>query len=67
MQKQLLGIIYVDFYAAGQLLITFSVFAKYLHNSAVHQLFIDFKAAYDPVGREILHNIPLSLVSPWNW
>jgi len=30
MQKKLLGIIYVDFYATGQLLITFSVFAKYL-------------------------------------
>jgi hypothetical protein len=27
------------------------------HNAAVHQLFIDFKTAYDPVGREILYNI----------
>ena len=30
MQRKLLGIINVDFYATGQLLITYSAFAKYL-------------------------------------
>ena len=28
-----------------------------LHNEAVHQLFIDFKKAYDSVRREALYNI----------
>ena len=36
-------------------------------NKAVHQLFIDFKKAYDSVRREALYNISLSLVSPRNW
>jgi len=44
----------VDSDAIGQLLITSSVFVKYLrkkweHNEAVHQFFIDFKKAYDSV------------------
>ena len=30
---------------------------KWEHNEAVHQLFIDFKKAYDSVRREILYNI----------
>jgi len=52
----------VDSDAIGQLLIIYSVFVKYLkkkweHNEAVHQLFIDFKKAYDLVRREALYNI----------
>ena len=40
---------------------------KWEHNEAVHQLFIDFKKAYDSVRREALYNIlSLSLVSPRN-
>ena len=40
----------------------YSAFLKYLkkkweYNEAVHQLFIDFKKAYDSVRREVLHNI----------
>jgi hypothetical protein len=30
---------------------------KWEYNETVHQLFIDFKKAYDSVGREVLHNI----------
>jgi hypothetical protein len=30
---------------------------KWEYNEAVHQLFIDFKEAYDSVGREVLYNI----------
>jgi len=43
-------------------LIIYSAFAKYLtkkweYNEGVHQLFIDFKKAYDSVRREILYKI----------
>jgi hypothetical protein len=50
----------VDFDITGQLLIIHSAFVKYLRrngNEAVHQLFIDFKKAYDSVRREVLCNI----------
>ena len=30
---------------------------KWKYNAAVHQLFIDFKKAYDSVRREVLYNI----------
>jgi hypothetical protein len=29
------------------------------YNETVHQLFIDFKKAYDSVRREVLYNIPI--------
>ena len=59
----------MDSDAIGQLLITYSVFVKYLkkkweHNEAVHQLFIDFKKAYDSVRREALHNILIEFGIP---
>jgi len=59
----------VDSDAIGQLLITSSVFVKYLrkkweHNEAVHQLFIDFKKAYDSVRREALYNILIEFGIP---
>ena len=73
MQKKLLGIINVDFDATGQLLIMYPAFVKYFkkweYNEAVHQLFIDFKKAYDSVRREVLYNIlvefdiPMKLVT----
>ena len=47
----------MDSDAIGQLLIIYSVFVKYLRkngNTAVHQLFIDFKKAYDSVRRKAL-------------
>ena len=68
-----MGISKVDFDATDQLLIIYSAFVKYLkkkweYNEAVHQLFIDFKKAYDSVRREVLYNtliefgIPMKLV-----
>ena len=44
----------------GQILIIYSSYIlyekKWEHNEAVHQLFIDFKKAYDSVRREALYN-----------
>jgi hypothetical protein len=37
---------------------------KWEHNEAVHQLFIEFKKAYDLVRSEILYNIPIEFVIP---
>jgi len=39
---------------------------KWEYNEAVHQLFIDFKKAYLSVRREVLYNIHIEFVSPWN-
>ena len=39
---------------------------KWEHNEAVHQLFIDFKKAYDSVRREALYNILIEFVIPEN-
>jgi hypothetical protein len=52
----------VDFDAAGQLLIIYSAFVKYLrkkweYDEAVYELFIDLKKAYDSVRRGALYNI----------
>jgi len=53
-----MGIINVDFDAIGQQLITFCIQQilekKWEKNEAVHQLFIDFKKAYETVRREAL-------------
>jgi hypothetical protein len=58
MQGKLLGFTSVDFDATGELLIIYSAFIKYLRKiewtEAVHQLFIDFKKAYELVRREFL-------------
>jgi len=37
---------------------------KWEHNEAVHQLFIDFKKAYDSVWREALYNILIEFGIP---
>ena len=62
MQEKLLWVINVDFDITGQPLIIYSAFARYFrkkweYNEEVHQLFIDFKKAYDSVKREVLYNI----------
>ena len=69
MQRKLLGIINVDFDATGQLLTIYSAFIKYWrgeweHNEAVHQLFTDFKKAYDSVRTEVLYNILMESGTP---
>ena len=62
----------MDSDATGQLLIVYSAFVKYLkkkweYNEAVHQLFIDFKKAYDSVKTEVLNNILIEFGVPSNW
>ena len=52
----------MDFDATSQLLIIYCAFVivlekKWEYNEAVHQLFIEFKKAYDSVRREVLYNI----------
>jgi hypothetical protein len=37
---------------------------KWEYNEAVHQLFIDFKRAYDSVKREVLYNILIEFGIP---
>jgi hypothetical protein len=37
---------------------------KWEYNGTVHQLFIDFKKAYDSVRREVLYNIPIEFGIP---
>jgi len=69
MRRKLLGIINVDSDATGQLVIIFSAFVKYLrkkweYNETVHQLFIDFKKAYDSVRMEVLYNILIEFGVP---
>ena len=39
---------------------------KWEYNEVVHQLFIDFKKAYDSVRREALYNILIKTVIPMN-
>jgi hypothetical protein len=69
MQRKYLGIINVDFNAAGHLLFIYFTFVKYLknkweYNEAVYQLFIDFKKAYDSARREFLYNILIEFSTP---
>jgi len=69
MQRKLLAIINVDFDATGQLLIIYSAFVKYLrkkweYSKAVHQLFTDFKKAYDSVRKEVMYNILIKFHIP---
>jgi hypothetical protein len=57
---KLLGTISVDFDVTHQLQISFSAFVSYWRkngNKTVHQLFIDFKKAYDSMRREVLYSI----------
>jgi hypothetical protein len=62
------SIIAVYFDAAGQLLVMYSAFIKYLkkweYNEALHQLFIDFKRALIKLRWRSCTLLPLSLTSP---
>jgi hypothetical protein len=69
MQMKLLGITNVDSGIIDQLLIKFSVSGRYWRkkwefNGTVHQLFTDFKKAYNSVRREILYNIITEFGTP---
>jgi hypothetical protein len=68
----LLGIISVGFDVQYLLLIRFFTFVRYWRKTleyyeTVHQLFTDFKIAYDSVRRELFYNIPFSLECPCNY
>ena len=59
--EEIIGDHQFGFDAIGQQLIIYSAFIKYLrkkleYNEAVHQLFTNFKQAYDSVRREVLYN-----------
>jgi hypothetical protein len=51
-------------------MIIYSAFVKYLrkkkgeYNEAMHQLFVDFKKAYDSLRREVLYNILIEFGIP---
>jgi len=70
MQRKLLGIFNVDFDATGQLLFIYSAFVRFEkkleYTEAVHQLFTDFKKAYDSVRREDLYNFLIEFGIPMN-
>jgi hypothetical protein len=69
MQMKLLGITNADSNVRGQLLIRFFYIhqileKKWEYNGTVHQLFIDFKKAYDSVRRKALYNILIEFGIP---
>jgi hypothetical protein len=64
MQMKLLGTTNAAFDIIGQRQI---LEKKWECNGTVHQLFIDFKEAYDSVRREDYATFSLSLEYPGNW
>jgi hypothetical protein len=70
MSVKLLGIISVGSVITDLLWIRFSTFGsryqrkKSEYNGTVHQLFINFKKAYDSIKREVLYNILLEFGIP---
>jgi len=63
-----LGIINVDSDTTGQLLITYFAFVKYLgkdgNTMKQYVISLDFKKAYDSVGREVFYNILIEFGIP---
>jgi hypothetical protein len=64
-----LGINSVGFDVTDQLLIKSVAFVKccrkeWEYNETVHQLFVDFKKAYDSVRREVLYNVLIEFGVP---
>ena len=69
MRRKLSGIINVVFNATDRLLIIYSCIRQILekkweYSEEVHQLFIDFKKAYDSVRREVLYKILIEFGIP---
>jgi hypothetical protein len=69
MQRELLGIISVDFNTTGEILINIFCICqihekKREYNDAVHRLFTDFKKACNSVRREDLYNILIEFGIP---
>jgi hypothetical protein len=69
MHTKLLGTTNAAFDVIDQRLIRFSISVTYWrerweYNGTVHQLFIDFKKAYDSVRREALYNILIEFGIP---
>jgi hypothetical protein len=69
MQTKLLGIISVDFDVivptTDQIFCIRQILEKrWEYNGTVHQLFIDFRKAYDLVRREVLYNILIQFGTP---
>jgi hypothetical protein len=66
---KLLGIITVGSVVTDLLPIRFSTYSRYQrkkweYNGKVHQIFIDFKKAYDSINREVPYSILLEFVTP---
>jgi hypothetical protein len=65
---KLLGIINVGSDVIGELLIRFSAFVRRWRKKwefeTLHQLFIDFRKAYDSVRRKVLYNILIEFGVP---
>jgi len=61
----------VDFDVTGELLIKYSAFDKYWRKNGYTMKqcisYLDFKKAYDSVGREVLHSILIEFGIPQNW
>jgi hypothetical protein len=62
MQMKLQGITNVDFEVIG--LYIHQILEKSGSTMVVHELFIDFKKAYDSVRRELLYNIFSEFIIP---
>jgi hypothetical protein len=65
------GTMSVDIDVTNQQLIRFFAFVRYWkknweYNETVHQLFIDFKKAYDSLRRDVLYNILIEFRIPMN-
>ena len=69
MDRKLLGIINVGLDTAGEVLVIYSAFVRYFrkkweYNDEVHQLFTDYRKAYDSVRREVFCDVLIQFGIP---